>query len=139
MQSSSVVIDVQTAPKRSFFASGIAIVLYVASVRIVLYLLAAPHYGYFRDELYYFACGEHPAWGYVDQPPLIGWVAWLLEHTIGTLALGTVSATSAGRRGHTQTETVSKGHTFRGAVASTPFASPEEAIRPPRDMLLSRI
>src|SRR5581483_12508246 len=24
-----------------------------------------------------------PAWGYVDQPPLIAWIAWLLEHTIG--------------------------------------------------------
>jgi hypothetical protein len=51
---------------------------------IALYLLAGPHYGYFRDELYYLACGEHPAWGYVDQPPLIGWIAWLLQHTIGT-------------------------------------------------------
>src|ERR1700720_3477482 len=66
------------------FASGTAIVLYVALVRIILYGFAGPHYGYFRDELYYLACGEHPAWGYVDQPPLIGWLTWLLEHTIGT-------------------------------------------------------
>jgi MFS family permease len=66
------------------FASGTAIVLYVAFVRIILYCIAGPHYGYFRDELYYLACGEHPAWGYVDQPPLIAWVAWLLQHTIGT-------------------------------------------------------
>jgi len=27
-------------------------------------------YGYFRDELYYIACSEHLAWGYVDHPPL---------------------------------------------------------------------
>ena len=68
----------------SRFTSGTAIILYVAFVRIVLYLIAGPNYGYFRDELYYLACGEHPAWGYVDQPPLIAWIAWLLQHTIGT-------------------------------------------------------
>ena len=50
---------------------------------MVIYLVCAPNYGYFRDELYYLACGRHPAWGYMDQPPLIGWMAWVLEHTIG--------------------------------------------------------
>src|SRR5215469_5481559 len=60
-----------------------AIVYGVALVRVLIYLMAAPNYGYFRDEMYYLACGEHPAWGYMDQPPLIGWIAWLLEHTIG--------------------------------------------------------
>jgi len=69
--------------KPSPFASGAAIVTYFAFARIALYCIAGPHYGYFRDELYYLACGEHPAWGYVDQPPLIAWVAWLLQHTIG--------------------------------------------------------
>ncbi len=68
----------------SKFASGTAIVLYVAFARLLLYVIAGPNYGYFRDELYYLACGEHPAWGYVDQPPLIGWAAWLLQHSIGT-------------------------------------------------------
>jgi len=70
--------------KPSPFLSGTAIIGYLALVRFILYLIAGPNYGYFRDELYYLACGEHPAWGYVDQPPLICWVAWLLRHTIGT-------------------------------------------------------
>lgn len=70
--------------KPSPFLSGTAIIGYLALVRFILYLIAGPNYGYFRDELYYLACGEHPAWGYVDQPPLICWVAWLLQHTIGT-------------------------------------------------------
>jgi hypothetical protein len=68
----------------SVFFSGSAIVLYLALARMVLYWFSAPNYGYFRDELYHLACSEHPAWGYVDQPPLIGWMAWLLQHTIGT-------------------------------------------------------
>ncbi|MFI5145068.1 MAG: ArnT family glycosyltransferase [Ignavibacteria bacterium] len=29
-----------------------------------------PGYGYFIDEFYYIACSNHPALGYVDQPPL---------------------------------------------------------------------
>ena len=66
------------------FPSAASILLLLAAARIVLYLLAAPHYGYFRDELYYLDCGEHPAWGYVDQPPLIAWIAWLLQHSLGT-------------------------------------------------------
>ena len=55
----------------------------ISTALFALLMWVAPRYGYFRDELYYMACGEHPAWGYVDQPPLIGWVAWLLQHTIG--------------------------------------------------------
>src|ERR1700677_4902140 len=82
--SPSVAPAASTDRKPAPFKSGTAIVMYVALVRIVLYFFAAPHYGYFRDELYYLACGEHPAWGYVDQPPLIAWVVWLLRHTIGT-------------------------------------------------------
>jgi Dolichyl-phosphate-mannose-protein mannosyltransferase len=70
--------------RQPVFTSGLALVIYVALVRVALYVIAAPNYGYFRDELYYLACGEHPAWGYVDQPPLIAWMAWLLQHTIGT-------------------------------------------------------
>src|ERR1700733_11754647 len=82
--STSAASAVSEIRKPSPLTSGTAIVVYVALLRFVLYFFAGPYYGYFRDELYYLACGEHPAWGYVDQPPLIAWVAWLLQHTIGT-------------------------------------------------------
>jgi hypothetical protein len=74
----------QTETSGSRFTSGFALLCYVGLIRVALYLIAAPNYGYFRDEMYYLACGEHPAWGYVDQPPLIAWMAWLLQHSIGT-------------------------------------------------------
>jgi hypothetical protein len=49
-----------------------------------LHLITSTRYGYFRDALYYLACSEHPAFGYVDQPPLIAWLGWVARHTLGT-------------------------------------------------------
>jgi 4-amino-4-deoxy-L-arabinose transferase-like glycosyltransferase len=42
-----------------------------ALATLTLHLAANPHYGYFRDELYFIICGFHLAWGYVDQPPVV--------------------------------------------------------------------
>jgi 4-amino-4-deoxy-L-arabinose transferase-like glycosyltransferase len=36
-----------------------------------LHLAFVDRYDLFRDELYFIVCGRHPAFGYVDQPPLI--------------------------------------------------------------------
>jgi len=49
-----------------------------------LHLLTSTRYGYFRDGLYYLACSEHLAFGYVDQPPLIAILGWIARHTLGT-------------------------------------------------------
>ena len=42
-----------------------------ALVTLAAHAVGNPHYGFFRDELYFIMCGRHPAWGYVDQPPVI--------------------------------------------------------------------
>src|SRR5947207_15650219 len=63
--------------------SGSAWVLYIAAVELAAQLVTATRYGIFRDELYYIDCGKHLAWGYVDQPPLIAFIAWLERHLTG--------------------------------------------------------
>jgi hypothetical protein len=43
----------------------------VAGVVLVAHLLVAGRYDAFRNELYFIVCGRHPAFGYVDAPPLV--------------------------------------------------------------------
>ncbi|HUY76380.1 MAG TPA: glycosyltransferase family 39 protein [Ktedonobacterales bacterium] len=80
------------------FTGDTALLAYLALVQVVIHLLVANNYGYFRDELYYLADGRHLQWGYVDQPPLIGWLAALLNITIGQslFAIHIIPALAAG-------------------------------------------
>jgi len=49
--------------------------VWIAAAAILLHSVCLTEYGVFRDELYYVACGEHLAWGYVDHPPLVALLA----------------------------------------------------------------
>src|SRR3954466_13199151 len=77
-----------TRSSSSRFLSAGAVVLYLAAAKLVFHLLTANRYGIFRDELYYLACGERLDWGYVDQPPLIAFVAWIARHIFGDPLIG---------------------------------------------------
>ena len=68
--------------KRLIF-SGWAIVALIAAVRLLLHLYAGRRYGFFVDELYFAACGDHLAWGYVDMPPLIAAVVEIARVLFG--------------------------------------------------------
>jgi hypothetical protein len=47
----------------------------LAAIGFLLQMLFNGRYGYFRDELYYLACSNHLALGYVDFAPLVAWLA----------------------------------------------------------------
>lgn len=47
----------------------------IAAATLVVHVATSGRCGWFRDELYFIACGHHLAWGYVDQPPLIALIA----------------------------------------------------------------
>jgi len=51
----------------------------VAAVVTVVHLAVATQYGAFRNELYFIVCGRQPAFGYVDQPPLVPLLAALTQ------------------------------------------------------------
>ena len=59
---------------------------FVAAVLLLygaLHLATINAYGWFRDEFYYIACGEHLDFGYVDHPPLVALIARVTRGLLG--------------------------------------------------------
>jgi hypothetical protein len=69
--------------RQSFFAGGMSIVLAIAFAKLLLHCYFNNRYGYFRDEFDYIACGDHLAWGYVDQPPMIPFLIRVCRAVLG--------------------------------------------------------
>ncbi len=68
---------------RRFLASDTALLIFLAAATLLIHLVTIRQYGYFRDEFYYVACGEHLDWGAVDHPPFVDLVALLARRTLG--------------------------------------------------------
>ena len=85
--------------KRSFLSEGMAVVLFLAIAKFLLHCYFNNRYGYFRDEFNYMACGDHLAWGFVDQPPLVPFLIkvcrWLFGDSLRSIRLIPALATSA--------------------------------------------
>jgi Dolichyl-phosphate-mannose-protein mannosyltransferase len=64
----------ETIPERNNKLSGSHLAWTLGAVAFLLQMMFNGRYGYFRDELYYIACSNHLAFGYVDFAPLIAWL-----------------------------------------------------------------
>jgi hypothetical protein len=58
-------------------------ILFLAVFNVFIHLLVINNLEYHRDELLYFSLGQHPDFGYATVPPLIGWIAWLMQNIFG--------------------------------------------------------
>jgi Dolichyl-phosphate-mannose-protein mannosyltransferase len=60
----------RATPTPGRFGTEQKLIVFFGAVTLLIHFLTNSRYGYFRDELYYIACGQHLAFGYVDLAPL---------------------------------------------------------------------
>ena len=63
---------------------SLTVVVGLCMIKAIVHLTVANGYGYHGDELYFIECGRHLAFGYVDHPPLIPWIARIAEELGGS-------------------------------------------------------
>ena len=63
--------------------NGLWIACSLGIVAVLVQMLTNSRYGYFRDELYFLACSDHLALGYVDFAPLTAWLTHLSRLIFG--------------------------------------------------------
>jgi hypothetical protein len=79
---------VDAGDKRSILIAVRQSWLILGLATFAIHLIFNSGYGVFRDELYFIVCGDRPAWGYVDQPPLIPLLASWSHALFGNFLLG---------------------------------------------------
>jgi hypothetical protein len=56
---------------------------FLAIASVAIHFMVTNNLEYHRDELLYFSLGLHPSAGYATVPPMIGWIAWLMQNIFG--------------------------------------------------------
>src|SRR5271154_2657656 len=69
--------------RQSLAGTGMAVIWAIALANLLFHIYFNNRYGYFRDEFDYMSCGNHLAWGYVDQPPLVPFLIRVCRAALG--------------------------------------------------------
>ncbi len=91
--------DGASAKANSFLTSDLSVAWLLAAAAVLLQMLTNGRCGYFRDELYFLACSDHLAWGYVDFAPLVVLAARVSRLVLGD-SLHAIRALPALAQGH---------------------------------------
>jgi len=67
----------------SFLKKQDPLVWALAIFSVIIHLLFNGNLEYHRDELLYFSLGQHPDFGFASVPPMIGWIAWIMQNIFG--------------------------------------------------------
>jgi 4-amino-4-deoxy-L-arabinose transferase-like glycosyltransferase len=76
-------------------SASVRVVAALVALKVLVHLAVITRYGFHGDELYFIECGRHLAFGYVDHPPLIPWIARLTEELGGGIVLLRLPAIAA--------------------------------------------
>src|SRR5580693_3879335 len=68
---------------RTALTGSMLVIWLIALAKLLFHIYFNNRYGYFRDEFDYISCGDHLAWGYVDQPPLIPFLIHINRAILG--------------------------------------------------------
>lgn len=73
---------------REFLRRLITVPNAVAMVFFLLIFIGSRQYGFYGDELYYFACSKHLDFGYVDHPPMVALLTLISTWIFGETMVG---------------------------------------------------
>ncbi len=68
---------------RAALTGATAVVVYLMAANFVLHMVTGWQYGLFFDEFYYYSMSDHLAFGYMDVPPVAGWLMALSRLLLG--------------------------------------------------------
>src|SRR3984893_4552157 len=83
MAASTLTTSAPSRDKQSSLVTGMTVIWAIALAKFLFHVYFNNRYGYFRDEFDYMSCGDHLAWGYVDQPPLIPFLIHVSRAVLG--------------------------------------------------------